>query len=149
MVGKRYIYSKLGVVEVIIQPNYEAGGPRNVMVKTIKGKLIVVPQRSLRKLKEIIMKRHQNKWLALSNGTDLDSLIDIEIYDAVKKFGPFASSHELVAVLWEELEEFWKSVKARDPDPHELLQVCAVAKRGIIELCQQARDEMKIKEAQI
>jgi len=52
MVGKRYKHSKLGVVEVIAQPNYEAGKLSNVMVKTIKGRLIIVPQRSLRKLKE-------------------------------------------------------------------------------------------------
>ncbi|MBU1008430.1 hypothetical protein KKA53_05130 [Candidatus Dependentiae bacterium] len=91
------------------------------------------------------MKRHQNKWLAVSSGSDLDTLIDIETYNAVERFGPFASSHELVAVLWEELEEFWESVKAKDPDPMELLQLCAVAKRGLIELCQQARDEMRAK----
>ena len=94
------------------------------------------------------MKRHQNKWLALSDGADLDSLIGIEVYDAAKKYGPFASAHELAAVLQEELEEFWDSVKAHDPSPKELLQVCAVARRGLIELCQQARDEMKAKEDQ-
>lgn len=94
------------------------------------------------------MKRHQNKWLAVSDGADLDSLIEIELYDALKRYGPFASAHELVAVLWEEMEEFWDSVKARDPNPKELLSICAVAKRGIIEMCQQARDEMKAKEVE-
>lgn len=94
------------------------------------------------------MRRHQNKWLAIVDNVDLDALIEIELYDALKKYGPFASAHELAAALWEEVEEFWDSVKARDPDPGELLQVCAVAKRGIIELCQQAQDEMKAKEDQ-
>ena len=92
------------------------------------------------------MKRHQNKWLSTSDGADLDSLIGIELYDAVKKYGPFASAHELASVLREELDEFWDSVKARDPDPKELLQICAVAKRGLIQLCEQARQEMKTKE---
>jgi len=95
------------------------------------------------------MKRHQNKWLALSDGKELDLLIGAEALDALERYGPFASAHELVAALWEEVEEFWDSVKARDPDPGELLQVCAVAKRGIIELCEQARDEMKAKEGNL
>lgn len=92
------------------------------------------------------MKRHQNKWLAISDGADLDSLIEIEIYDTLKKFGPFASTHELASVLRKQFEQFWDSVKAKDPDPGELVSICAAAKRGIIELCQQARDEMKDKE---
>jgi len=50
MVGKKYIHSKLGIVEVIAQPNYEVGGPRNVLVKSLRGKEVIVPQRSLRKL---------------------------------------------------------------------------------------------------
>ena len=156
MVGKRYMHSKLGIVEVIKQPNYKAGGPHNVLVRLIDGEETIVPQRSLRKLawaeettkisKEITMKRHQNKWLSLSQGADLDSLIELELYKALERYGPFASAHELAATLREEFEEFWDSVKAQDPDPGELLQICAVAKRGIIELCQQARDEMKTKE---
>jgi len=94
------------------------------------------------------MKRHQNKWLALSDGVDLDSLIGIEIYDATKKYGPFASAPELAAMLQMELKEFWDSVKARDPDPGKLVSICAITRRGLIELCQQARDEMKAKEVE-
>ena len=89
------------------------------------------------------MKRHQNKWLAVVDNADLDALIELELYDALKKYGPFASPHELASALREEFEEFWDSVKARDPDPKELLQLCAVAKRGILELCSRGRDEMK------
>lgn len=56
MVGKRYKHSKLGIVEVIKQPNYRAGGPRNVLIRLIKQAgftnevEFIIPQRSLRKL---------------------------------------------------------------------------------------------------
>lgn len=87
------------------------------------------------------MKRHTNKWLGVYDDEYLEELIDVEQLRGHKKFGPFASMHELYAVLLEEVQEFWESVKANDPDPEELLQVCAVAKRGIVELCQRARKE--------
>jgi hypothetical protein len=37
-------------------------------------------------------------------------------------------------VLQEEVDEFWDSVKADDPDPYELIQVTAVALRAICDL---------------
>lgn len=56
------------------------------------------------------------------------------------KHGKLQSAHEVYAVLKNELEEFWDSVKAHDPDPYELLQIAAVAYRGIENLCEQARN---------
>ncbi len=50
-------------------------------------------------------------------------------------FGEFNSWHELSAILREEFEEFWQTVKDDDPDPYELLQVIAVAWRGMLQLC--------------
>lgn len=37
----------------------------------------------------------------------------------------------------------WDSVKENDPDPKELLQVCATARRAILELCEIARYQME------
>lgn len=51
------------------------------------------------------------------------------------RHGSFHSAHELASVLREEYEEFWDSVKADNPDPEELLQVAAIALRGIHDLC--------------
>jgi len=58
MVGKKYRHSKLGVVEVIRQPGYRCGSPRNVLVRLIQppgfrghSREVIVPQRSLRRLK--------------------------------------------------------------------------------------------------
>lgn len=89
------------------------------------------------------MKRHTNKCLQIGHddaGTNMD--IQVEQLRGVKKFGKYNSMHEAYAVIKEELEEFWDSVKANDPDPIELLHVCATARRAMMELCDQAREEM-------
>ena len=52
MEGKKYRHSKFGEVQVTKQPNYKAGGPRNVLICLENGSEFVVPQRSLRKLKK-------------------------------------------------------------------------------------------------
>ena len=64
---------------------------------------------------------------------ELDQEIRLEMQRAFHKWGPYHNTHELYAVLLEEVEEFWESVRRNEPDFHELLQVVAVAKRGIIE----------------
>lgn len=52
MVGKLYNHSRFGLVRVLIQPNYKAGGPRNVAIQLLEaGGSTIVPQRSLRKIK--------------------------------------------------------------------------------------------------
>lgn len=68
----------------------------------------------------------------------LDSL-SREMKEAQERFGPFATSHELYAVLLEEMDEFWDSVKADRPDAYELLQVAAVALRGYLQLTEGAK----------
>ena len=50
MEGKIYRHHKLGEVKVIRQPNYKAGGPRNVLIRDMMETEYIVPQRSLRKL---------------------------------------------------------------------------------------------------
>jgi len=54
MEGKRYRHPRLGIVEVIRQPGYVKGAPRNVLIRLKHGHETTVPQRSLRKIKEEI-----------------------------------------------------------------------------------------------
>ena len=91
------------------------------------------------------MNRHKNKWLGTKNDTNLEMEINIEMGKGVAKFGRYNSWLEAWAIIDEELREFHESVRANDPDPEELLQVCATAKRAIIELCEQGRKEMEVK----
>lgn len=63
-----------------------------------------------------------------------------EAKKADEKYGNFNSTHELYAVLQEEVEEFWDLVKMK-PDPNksaqmveELTQIAAIAVRGIRQL---------------
>ncbi len=88
------------------------------------------------------MRQHKNKWLNTHDDEALVLALRVEMGEGLNQFGPFASSHELYAVLKEELDEFWDSVKENDPDPNELLQICAVVYRGLVELCEQARQEI-------
>jgi hypothetical protein len=60
------------------------------------------------------------------------SEISEEYWKAREVYGAFSSSHELYAVLLEEVDEFWDSVKSNNPDPKELMQVAATAIAGII-----------------
>ena len=60
-----------------------------------------------------------------------------ELEHGLNKFGRFKSPHECYAVILEELDEFWDSVKANEPDETELLQIAALAIRGVKELREQ------------
>jgi hypothetical protein len=57
-----------------------------------------------------------------------------ECQRAREKHGPFHSTHEAYAVILEELEEWWDSVKRDEPDEAELLSVAAMAILTIVEL---------------
>jgi len=57
-----------------------------------------------------------------------------ECEKARKKHGPFHSTHEAYAVIKEELEEWWDTVKADEPDDDELVSVAAMAITAIVEL---------------
>ena len=83
-----------------------------------------------------------------------------EIQQAKEKYGPFNSTHELYGVLAEELDEFWQEVKKKNSNTsifesqeldyltcakkkrmiHELMQIAAIALRGMSEL---QNDEIK------
>lgn len=71
---------------------------------------------------------------------DLDVRLHGECTRGEEKHGKLQSAHEIYAVLKNELEEFWDSIKAHDPDPYELLQIAAVAYRGIEDLAEAARN---------
>ena len=86
------------------------------------------------------MKRHTH-WAEQIDDHVVDLEIRMEQARGQKKFGNYNSAHEMWAVIKEELDEFWDSVKADDPDPKELLQVCATARRALLELCRQGRNE--------
>jgi NTP pyrophosphatase (non-canonical NTP hydrolase) len=88
-----------------------------------------------------VAKRHQNRWLQ-AFPEDMDRLVQMAIRNGVVRNNGFNSPHELYAVLFEEVEEFWESVRNNDPDPGELLQVAAVAIAGVMQICDEAREEM-------
>lgn len=57
-----------------------------------------------------------------------------EMVRARREHRPFASWHEAYAVILEELEEFWDSVKRDEPDLCELAQVAACCELAAQEL---------------
>ena len=73
--------------------------------------------------------------LEMQTVEQLNHAINKEMDEAVEKWGKYHNTHEFYAVLLEEVEEFWDSVKKNEPDFYELIQVIAVAKRAIIEFC--------------
>ena len=87
------------------------------------------------------MIRHQNLWLTIFDDESLQTLINQEQLRGAKR-GKFNSGHEMASVIREEFEEFWDSVKNDNPDPLELLHICATSKRALVELCERARYEM-------
>lgn len=72
------------------------------------------------------------------------SKIADEMRLANENYGPIASTHELYAVIKEELDEFWDLTREwkgrmpirenKDVFTRELLQIAAVAIRGIIQI---------------
>lgn len=62
-----------------------------------------------------------------------------ELRDATKAFGPFASAHEGYAVIKEEVDELWESIKAnkilgaRAHQRAEAIQVAAMAIRFLVD----------------
>ena len=57
-----------------------------------------------------------------------------EITRVRKKHKPYHNHHEAYAVLLEEVQEYWDSVKADRPNPCELVQVAAVAMMALNDL---------------
>lgn len=70
---------------------------------------------------------------------DLDTRLRGECSRGEEKHGKLQSAHGIYVVLKGEPEEFRDSIKTHDPDPYELLQIAAVAYRGIEDLSAAAR----------
>lgn len=65
--------------------------------------------------------------------------IRTELFEATKKFGPFATTHEGYAVILEEMDELWDAIKDKEKGMAELekeaIQVGAMALRFLIDIC--------------
>ncbi|MCP3685432.1 MAG: hypothetical protein GY861_22500 [bacterium] len=64
----------------------------------------------------------------------VNRITDDEVLYSLKRYGHIKSVHEGYAILIEEVEEYWDSIKLNNPDPKELVQVCAMAKLALIDL---------------
>lgn len=87
----------------------------------------------------MIVKLQQPEW-GFMTPAELQRRLLLECDAGEQKHGKLQSAHEVYAVIRGELEEFWESVRAHDPDPQELLQIAAVARRGILDLTEAARN---------
>ena len=89
-------------------------------------------------------KRFESPYIDIRKMDDIWELVKAETEKAVNAYGDYRSVHEIYAIIKEELDEFWDSIKERDVDPHELLQIASsaifailwIAKRSQIELDQ-------------
>lgn len=73
------------------------------------------------------------------------ALVRRELIRATEKFGPFNSSHEGWAVMYEEVEELWNAVKTNSKRglQDESIQVAAMAVRFIMDICMRDDDAKK------
>jgi hypothetical protein len=57
-----------------------------------------------------------------------------EYFDARDQYPNYHSAHEGYAVILEELDELWDSIKANKPDRQEAIQVAATALRFVLDI---------------
>lgn len=79
-------------------------------------------------------------WATGYADADVDAAVERECVKGEQKYGKLQSAHEVAAVIYAELQEFWDSIRDHDPDPQELIQIAAVAIRGIKDLCHDTRN---------
>lgn len=89
------------------------------------------------------MLKRREAWAIQLTPDNVDEEIRLEQQRGFQTHGSYNSMHEAYAVILEELDEFWESVRLDNPDPRELLQVAATARRAMLELCSQGRNEMR------
>jgi hypothetical protein len=67
---------------------------------------------------------------------DAIAMVYDELDTATRRFGPFRSSHEGYAILKEEVDELWDSIKANDikHSRFEAAQVAAMAIRYLMDI---------------
>lgn len=88
------------------------------------------------------MLKRRKAWALQLNSDNVDEEIRQEQQRGYQAYGRYNSMHEAYAVIKEELDEFFDSVRENNPDPHELLQIAATARRAMLELCDRGRMEM-------
>lgn len=89
------------------------------------------------------MLKRREAWALQLNADNADDEIRMEQQRGYQAYGRYNSMHEAYAMIKEELDEFFDSVRQNNPDPRELLQVVATARRAMIELCEFGRQEMR------
>lgn len=62
-----------------------------------------------------------------------EEAVNNELESATAKFGAFHNHHEGYAVMLEEMDEFWDSIKSNSPDLEELIQLAAMCKRMYVD----------------
>lgn len=62
---------------------------------------------------------------------------------ARSKYPQFTTWYEVYGALKEELDEFWESIRERDPNPDELIGMAAVSQLAILEMCKKKKEEGK------
>jgi|TARA_R100000049_G_C1865003_1_gene26982 hypothetical protein len=68
----------------------------------------------------------------LDYNSEIQKEIEKEIERAETIYGRFASGHEFIAVLQEEIDELWANIRAVGyPSLDELVQVAAIATRAL------------------
>ncbi len=83
----------------------------------------------------------KKKLARLAAITDILEDVKDEVSRAVSKFPPFNSAHEGWAVLFEEVDELWEEVRAKQGERHlddmrtEAIQVAAMAVRFAMDIC--------------
>lgn len=84
--------------------------------------------------------RHKNGVLYL----DMESLLELvqeKVYSNRSRHGPFSSTHEIYAVLQEELDKYWDSVKLKDPDPTYLISLASATIDATLNIALKAKED--------
>ena len=75
------------------------------------------------------------------------ALTQAECYRAVRKYGPFHSSHEGYAFLLEEVDELWEAVRLKPSNPErkeaircEAVHVAAMALQFLMDCCEREEE---------
>jgi hypothetical protein len=87
------------------------------------------------------MEETKKKIQRASQVSDILEAVRAEVTTAMAKFPPFNSAHEGWAVLFEEVDELWDEVRAKQGERHlddmrtEAIQVAAMAVRFALDIC--------------
>ena len=86
-------------------------------------------------------KRHKNGVLYLEMRSLIEELKQ-RVYINKQNHGEFNSPHEIYAVLQQELDKYWDSLKSEDPDPDHLISLASCSIDAILITALKAREEL-------